>query len=174
MKPLGLNWKAGVALISGAAAKEIIVSTLGVLTFREDTRNSAPGAPADTADGVSPGAPADADSIPSGTSAGPAGPVSSGTPADAANGILSGNPAGSTSASSEALLSKRLLRSGDFTGCSAVAFMVFVLLYFPCIATLGAIAHETGSWKWAVASLVYNTTVAWIAAFVIYRICLLF
>jgi len=106
VKPLGLDWKASVALVSGTAAKEVIVSTLGVLYKDED----------------------------------------------------------------EAALSKSLASSNDFTPRSALAFMVFVLLYFPCIATIVAIVNETGSRKWIVFSIVYNTALAWIAAFAVYSI----
>ena len=49
-------------------------------------------------------------------------------------------------------------------------FMVFILLFFPCIATIAAIAHETGSWKWALFSIIYNTAVAWVTAFIVYTI----
>lgn len=108
IEPLGLNWKAGVALISGTAAKEIIVSTLGVLY------------------------PADKDA-----------PQQS--------------------------LETRLTASGDFTRQSALAFMVFILLYFPCIATLSAIAHEAGR-KWALFSAVYNTALAWLSAWIVYML----
>ncbi len=52
--------------------------------------------------------------------------------------------------------------------------MVFVLLYFPCIATLSAIAREAGSWKYALFSVIYNTTLAWIFAFIAFRIAILF
>ena len=43
------------------------------------------------------------------------------------------------------------------TQASALAFMVFVLLYFPCIATLAAVSRETGSWKYTLFTLLYNT-----------------
>ncbi len=52
--------------------------------------------------------------------------------------------------------------------------MVFILLYCPCIATITAIARETGSWHYAAFSVIYNTLVAWILAFATYRIALLF
>jgi ferrous iron transport protein B len=55
-----------------------------------------------------------------------------------------------------------------FTPLSAVSFLAFVLLYVPCIATLGAIKHEFGA-SWAVTSAVYQTVVAWIAAFIIFQ-----
>jgi ferrous iron transport protein B len=46
--------------------------------------------------------------------------------------------------------------------------LVFVLLYVPCVATLGAIKHEFGT-SWAITSAVYQTAVAWIASFLIYQ-----
>ncbi|MDR3308507.1 MAG: ferrous iron transport protein B [Tannerella sp.] len=110
IRPLGLDWKAGVALISGTMAKEVIVSTLGVIYKNED----------------------------------------------------------------EATLSATLEASGDFTSKSALAFMVFVLLYFPCIATLAAIANESGNRRWVFFSIFYNTVIAWILAYAAYAICGLF
>ena len=68
----------------------------------------------------------------------------------------------------------RVTGKAPFTPQSALAFMVFVLLYCPCIATLAAIARECGSWKYSLFSVVYNTALAWVLAFVVYRIALLF
>lgn len=119
MEPLGMHWRATVATIAGIPAKEIIVSTLGVLYTGDE-------------------------------------------------------------AASEKALSVRLTTTNpvtgkpDFTPQSALAFMVFVLLFCPCIATLTAIARETGSWKYALFAGVYNTIVAWIVAWCVYRIALLF
>ena len=56
----------------------------------------------------------------------------------------------------------------NFSPLSAAALLVFVLLYVPCVATLGAIKHEFGT-SWAVTSAVYQTVVAWIAAFIVYQ-----
>lgn len=111
--PLGLNWKAGVALLSGVPAKEIVVSTLGVLYSEQ---GDAPEAELDS-------------------------------------------PA----------LSQRLVASGDFTPASALAFLVFILLYLPCIATIVAIAAEIG-WRWACISVLYNTVLAWIMAYLTYHL----
>ncbi len=113
-EPLGLNWKSGVALISGIAAKEIMVSTIGVLYT------------------------------------------------DAQSEQL-------TDAQSDNTLHSRLISSGDFTTPSVLALLVFTLLYFPCIATLTAIASEFGK-RWALVSAIYSTSIAWIFAFVIYQI----
>ncbi|MGM9861888.1 MAG: ferrous iron transport protein B, partial [Muribaculaceae bacterium] len=62
----------------------------------------------------------------------------------------------------------------DFTPASALSMMVFLLLYCPCMATVTAIARETGSWRWAAFSVVYNTAVAWLVAFATYRVALMF
>ena len=104
MAPMHLNWKATVALLSGAAAKEVIVSTMGVLYSNAD----------------------------------------------------------------EATLSDTLAASGDFTPRSALSFLVFILLYCPCIASLATIAHETGNRKWVAFSVLYNTGVAWVMAYGVY------
>lgn len=109
-EPLGLDWKAGVSLLSGVAAKEIIVSTIGVLYAEEDTESGA--------------------------------------------------------------LTQKIAASGDFTPASALAFLVFILLYFPCIATIAAIGAEAG-WRWAIGGMIYNTLVAWGIAWIFYQIGIL-
>jgi ferrous iron transport protein B len=110
MEPLGLDWRASVAMLSGAAAKEIVVSTLGVLYSVEDAEEN------------------------------------------------------------NASLSAQLVASNNYSRSSALAMIIFVLLYFPCIATIAAIRQEAGGWKWALFSIVYNTTLAWVLAFVAYHI----
>ncbi|MCM1377300.1 MAG: ferrous iron transport protein B [Clostridium sp.] len=116
VRPMDLDWKVSVSLIAGTAAKEVVVSTLGVLYVGDD----------------------DAD-----------------------------------------LLSQRLQTTSKVTGkapfnkASALAFMVFVLLYFPCIATLTAVIRESGSWKYGLFSFLYNTGLAWVLSFITYRIAML-
>jgi ferrous iron transport protein B len=56
------------------------------------------------------------------------------------------------------------------TPLAAYAYLLFVLLYFPCIATIVAIKHETGTWRWAVISAVYTTCVAWIVSALVYQV----
>lgn len=117
VRPMEMGWKSCVSLIAGSAAKEVVVSTLGVLYVGDD----------------------DAEML------------------------------------SERLKTpSKLTGKAPFTPASALAFMVFVLLYFPCIATLTAIAREAGSWKYALFSVLYNTTLAWVFAFITYRIAILF
>lgn len=118
MEPLGFHWRASVAALAGVPAKEIVVSTLGVLYTNDDAvTNQRLGqrlqAPSPT----------------------------------------TGRP--------------------DFTPAAALSFMVFILLYCPCIATITAIVRETRSWKYGAFSVVYNTLVAWIVAFGVYRLALL-
>ena len=72
-----------------------------------------------------------------------------------------------------AQLKSNLAKSGDLNTPSALALLVFTLLYLPCVATITAIGSESG-WKWAVASAIYSTAIAWLCAFVVYRIALLF
>lgn len=119
IEPLGLNWKASVALLSGVTAKEIVVSTLGVLYTVDD--------------------------------------------ADEYSGMLKNRLAQPDKISGQA----------DFDSASALSFMVFVLLYFPCIATIAAIARESGKWRYGFFSICYNTVVAWILSFLVYRIALM-
>lgn len=57
-----------------------------------------------------------------------------------------------------------------YTSLTAFAFLVFVLLYFPCAATIAAIKNETNSWRWAGISVVYTTCLAWLMAFLIYQV----
>lgn len=116
VQPLGFDWKVSVSLIAGAAAKEVVVSTLGVLYVGDD----------------------DADMLAQRLK----------TPSP-----TTGQP--------------------PFTPLSALVFMVFVLLYFPCIASITAIVRETGSWKYGLFSVVYNTLLAWVISFIIFRIGLL-
>ena len=73
--------------------------------------------------------------------------------------------------SGDTMLQNALARTT--TPAAALAFMVFVLLYFPCIATFVAIKNESGGWKWAVISAVYTIVLAWIVAFIVYRTALL-
>lgn len=56
----------------------------------------------------------------------------------------------------------------------AYCYLFFVLLYFPCIATITAIKHETGSWKWALFAACYTTVLAWFVSAVVYQIGSLF
>ena len=113
--PLGFDWKGGVALVSGFAAKEVVVSTLSVL--------------------------------------------------------YTGNPEEDVTTLSERLRTEvRADKSPAFTPVTAIGFMLFVLIYFPCIATVAAIKNETESWKWALFSVGYSIALGWLIAFFTYQV----
>lgn len=61
-----------------------------------------------------------------------------------------------------------------FTPVVAFAFLVFILIYFPCVAVVAAIKRESGSTKWAVFLMAYTTGLAWLMAFVTYNVGSLF
>lgn len=77
-------------------------------------------------------------------------------------------------AESDDVLSNDVSRrmAGTMSTATAVAFLIFSLLYLPCIATIMAIGSEL-NWKWAVGSAIYNTAIAWILAWIAYHITLL-
>ncbi|SFM60520.1 ferrous iron transport protein B [Methanolobus profundi] len=66
-------------------------------------------------------------------------------------------------------LSERLLADPGITALSSLSLMAFSLLYMPCVATVGVIKKETGSWKWTMFAIIYGVLVAWITAFIIYQ-----
>jgi len=114
MRPLGFDWKISVSLLSGMAAKEIVISTMGVLyTGDSDDQQSL----------------------------------------------------------------KERLQSESYADGSPVfsplviaGFLLFVLIYFPCIATIIAIKEESHSWRWALFSVFYSTGLAWLVAFLVFQI----
>lgn len=59
--------------------------------------------------------------------------------------------------------------SPSFTPIIAYTFMLFVLLYFPCVATLIAIGREAGHWKWGLFSALYSCGIAWLICFIVYQ-----
>ena len=122
LKPLGFDWKMGVGIVAGVGAKELVVSTLGVM-YADDEPVADGGASAETA-------------------------------------------------SEDTRLQRALVKS--VTPAGALAYMVFILLYFPCIATFVAIKQESGGWKWAIFTAVYTIFLAWTAAFITFNIASLF
>lgn len=105
IRPLGFDWKLGIGLLTGVGAKELVVSTLGVLYVN-----------------------------------------------DSDAGIDS--------------LANRI----PITPFVAYCYMLFSLIYFPCIAVLAAIKNESGSWRWALFAAVYTTALAWIVTFTVYQL----
>lgn len=120
IQPLGFDWKIGISIITGLAAKEIVVGSMGIL-YHADLE------------------------------------------------------ADETSSSLIEKLQQQTHTSGElkgqkvFTPLVAFGFMLFILIYFPCVAVIAAIKKES-NWKWAVFSMFYTTAIAWIVAFLTYQI----
>lgn len=113
LAPLGFDWKISVSILTGMAAKEVVVSTLSVLYTGEAEESQA--------------------------------------------------------------LPERLKQDRDengelvFSPLVAFTLMLFVLIYFPCIATVAAVIRESGSWKWGGFLIVYSCTLAWVVSFIVYQ-----
>ena len=119
LAPLGFDWKISVSILSGLAAKEVVVSTLGVL--------------------------------------------------------YTGDPEEEMQGLSERLKQDKYIDGSlVFSPLVALTLMLFVLIYFPCIATVAAIIRESGSWKWGAFLIVYSCSLAWIISFLVYQIGSLF
>jgi ferrous iron transport protein B len=119
IQPLGFDWRMGVSLVAGSAAKEVVVSTMGVLYQTDDTSGE--------------------------------------------SGLVS-------------KLQAQLYTSGPKKGepvysqLVAFSFMIFILIYFPCIAVIAALKKESGRWKWPAFVAVYTTALAWLASFAVFQI----
>ena len=119
MAPLGFDWKMSISLLAGLPAKEIVVSTMGVLYQTGD----------------------DEDTV-----------------------------------NLQKKLQDEVHTTGKnkgemvFTTPAALAFLIFILIYFPCIGVVATIKNESGSWKWAAFSVFYTTASAWVAAFIVYNV----
>jgi ferrous iron transport protein B len=118
MRPLGFDWKTSVSLLSGMAAKEIVISTMGVL--------------------------------------------------------YTGNGEDQQSLQNRLVSERYSDGSYVFTPLVVISLLLFVLIYFPCIATVVAIKEEAHSWKWALFSMFYSTGLAWLIALIAYQIGSLF
>ncbi len=122
--PLGYDWKIGVSIITGLAAKEILIGSMGVL-YQSDLE------------------------------------------------------ADETSVGLQQKLQQQVFTNGPrigekvFTPLVAFSLMLFVLVYFPCIAVIAAVKRES-NWRWAAFTMVYTTALAWLVAFATYQIGSLF
>ncbi len=83
-------------------------------------------------------------------------------------GVLTG--VGEESATSGVGLNATVLAGLGFTPLSSLSFMVFCLLYLPCLAAFAALKREYNSWKWAFLQAAYSVAVAWVAAFIVYNV----
>ncbi|MDD7105280.1 MAG: ferrous iron transporter B, partial [Bacteroidales bacterium] len=68
---------------------------------------------------------------------------------------------------------RKKMEADGINPLSAISFMVFALLYFPCIATIAAIKNESGSWRWGLFAAAYTTFIAWVVSAVVYQIGML-
>ena len=121
MKPLGFDWKIGISLLTGVTAKEVVVSTMGVLYHVNENNGK------------------------------------------------------SNDKLYEKLVNARYKdgkQKGDKVYSPLVAFslMLFILIYFPCIAVITAIYRESGSFKWALFTIFYSTSLAWMVSFVVFQV----
>ena len=69
---------------------------------------------------------------------------------------------------------QQLMAADGITPLAGYCYLLFVLLYFPCLATIVAIKNETGSWRWAVVAAVYTTAIAWVVSAAVYQLGNLF
>ena len=68
----------------------------------------------------------------------------------------------------------QLMTADGLTPLAAYCYLLFVLIYFPCVATIVAIKNETGSWRWALIAAIYTSVLAWVVSAVVYQIGRLF
>ena len=152
LEPLGFDWRMGVGIVAGVGAKELVVSTLGVMYAVEEPVSAGDGFAGGAADG--------------GTA------VSGDAGTDIADETGVSVPDATDSSGADTRLQRALVKT--VTPAAALAYMVFILLYFPCIATFVAIKNESGGWKWAIITAVYTILLAWVAAFITFRLASLF
>jgi ferrous iron transport protein B len=119
MRPLGFDWKMSVSLLTGIAAKEVVVSTLGVLYQADPTKST---------------------------------------------------KTLQVKLQEQKHLEGPLQGKVVFTPIVAFGFLLFTLIYFPCIAVMAAIQKETGHWKWPAFVVFYTTVIAWVVTFIAYQI----
>jgi len=125
IEPLGFDWKMGVSILTGIAAKEIVVSSMGVL-YQADPE------------------------------------------ADELSEPLKNKLKSQTYQYGE--------KAGQpvFTPLTAYSFMLFILIYVPCIAVIAAIKKEAGNWKWALFVILYPTALAYLLSLAVYQVGSLF
>ncbi len=115
IKPLGFDWKMGVSLLAGVAAKEVVVSTMGVIYGQEDGKDA------------------------------------------------------KLSLGEKLKLQTYSDGSRVYTPLAALAFLVFILIYFPCIAVVVAVARESGSAWYSMFLIVYTSGLAWVLSFIVFQ-----
>ncbi len=122
IRPLGFDWKMGVSLLTGATAKEVVVSTMGVLYGSDHDAHKG----------------------------------------DKQNLTM--------------ILHRETYKDGPkagekvFTPLVGISYLVFILIYMPCIAVMAAVRKESGHWKWPVFLMIYTTSLAWLISFAIFQL----
>jgi len=120
IRPLGFDWKMGVSLVAGFAAKEVVVSTMGVLYQVSDSETN--------------------------------------------------------TVSLQDKIRNQVYLEGDRKGeavyspLAGLSFLLFVLLYLPCISVVATVGREAGHWKWSAFVMFYTTFLAWFVSFVVYQV----
>ncbi len=120
--PLGFDWRMGVSLITGTAAKEVVVSTMGVLYGTSQSHEK------------------------------------------------------DKKANLSAILQSERYQEGSrvgekvFTPLAGISFLLFILIYMPCVAVVATVKKESGNWKWALFLISYTTALAWMLSFSVYQI----
>ncbi len=124
--PLGFDWRMGVSLITGTAAKEVVVSTMGVLY------------------GV--------------------------------NQVPDHDKKVNLPSILQTEKYKEGTRAGQkiFTPLRGISFLLFILIYMPCVAVVATVKKESGTWKWAMFLIIYTTALAWLLSFSVYQVGMLF
>jgi ferrous iron transport protein B len=124
--PLGFDWRMGVSLITGTAAKEVVVSTMGVLYGSSQSHEK------------------------------------------------------DKKANLSAILQSEKYQEGSrvgqkvFSPLAGISFLLFILIYMPCVAVVATVKKESGHWKWALFLISYTTVLAWLLSFSVYQIGMLF
>ena len=122
MRPLGFDWRMSVSLLTGAAAKEVVVSTMGVLYESGHYHEN------------------------------------------------------SVKPDLKQILGNDIVKSGarkgkkTFSPLVGVSFLLFILIYMPCIAVVATVKKESGSWKWTLFLITYTTFLAWLLSFTVYQV----
>jgi len=119
LRPAGIDWQLGISIVTGIAAKEVIISTLSVIYHVNDDNEE-------------------------------------------------------NTSLKEILIAKSENGESGLTPLSALSFLVFVLIYFPCVGVVVAVKKETNGWKWPLFLVAYTTILAWVMAVIVYQVGSLF
>ncbi len=120
--PLGFDWRMGVSLLTGASAKEVVVSTMGVLFGSNNIH-------------------------------------------DKGENVTLGTQLKQATYQDGPRMGQKL-----FTPLAGISYLLFILIYMPCVAVVATVNRESGSWKWALFLITYTTILAWLLSFAVFQI----